>query len=96
MPFIEQRTLVRVLKKPQQKYIILLADQTVIIDNEFAAMKEAIKRRKTIVEMLPTDSRLIKQVTGLGKLLESLEKPIINEAQKNITKKESSASLFNH
>jgi len=53
--------------------VILLSDQTVIIGGEWEAMKQAIRMGKPIVEMLPTAARVNDQVTGLSKLLESLE-----------------------
>lgn len=60
-------------KRSEQKYLILLSDQTTIIGNEWEAMKKAVRSGKPIVEMLPTDARVNTQTTGLSKLLESLE-----------------------
>lgn len=97
MSYIQQRTLIESPKKRQQKYIVLLADHTVIIDNEFPAMKSAVRTGKRIIEMLPTDSRLIKQITGLSKLLESLEKPNNHESKsstKGQNENEATAKLF--
>lgn len=64
-------------KRAKQKYLILISDQTVIIDTEWEAMKKAVRHckcnKKQITEMLPTSSRINAQTTGLSKLLENLE-----------------------
>ena len=74
---ISHKKLKKSTKKDKQKYLILLSDQTVIIENEWEAMKKAtdhcMRNRKTIVEMMPTHARINAQTTGLSKLLESLE-----------------------
>ena len=59
--------------KPQQKYLILLSDQTVIVDEEFEAMKKAIKTQKPIIDMLPCSNKMGAQKTNLTLLLEKLE-----------------------
>jgi len=60
-------------KKEQQKYLILLSNDVVIINEEFTAMKIARRYNKPIRDMLPTNARLINQVTVLSKLLEALD-----------------------
>lgn len=72
---LDNRKLNKKLKRPQQKYLILLPNDRVIIDTEFQAMKTWRKKYsdKPIVEMLKTDSRANSQVNTLTKLLESLE-----------------------
>lgn len=60
-------------KRKQQKYLVLLSNQVVIIGSEWTAMKEATRTGKTIIDMLPTDARVNDQTTVLTKLLESLE-----------------------
>lgn len=67
------RTLKTNLKRKQQKYLVLLSNQVVIIDNEWAAMKRARQLKKPIVDMLSTSARMNSQETVLTKLLESLE-----------------------
>lgn len=70
---ISHKKLIASGKKDQQKYLILLSDQTVFIDTEYEGMKRARKHGKTIIEMMPTNARLIAQQTSLTKLLERLE-----------------------
>lgn len=62
------------LKRAEQKYLILLSDQTVIVNSEFQAMKEARQFGKPIIEMQKTDARVNNQVTNLSILLENLAK----------------------
>jgi len=71
----DRKKLIPQSKKEDQKYLILLQDQTVIIDSEWEAMKKWKRHypEKRIVEMLPTNSRLIAHTTSLSKLLENLE-----------------------
>lgn len=82
-------------KKDQQKFLILLSDQTVIIDTEAEAMKQARRimkgTKKYITEMIPTDARINKQRTTLTNLLENLEtyKSESNvKSEKKVTSKE--------
>jgi hypothetical protein len=74
---ISQRKLKPLRKRAQTKYLILLSDQTVIIDSEWVAMKKAIRycreKGKHIQVMLPTYARVNAKTTGLTKLLETLE-----------------------
>ncbi len=72
---LHNRKLNKKLKRPQQKYLILLSNQVVIIDTEFQAMKKWRRQffDKKITEFQKTDARANCQVTGLTKLLESLE-----------------------
>lgn len=72
---ISHRKLIKESKRQKQKYLILLSDQTVIIDTEWEGMKKARQHGKPIVEMLSTDARVNAQTNGLSKLLESLELP---------------------
>jgi hypothetical protein len=60
------------MRKPIQKYFLLLADQTVIIGSEFQVMKRWRRtfRDKKIVEMLPTNKRVNDGVTSLSKFIE--------------------------
>lgn len=71
----DSKKLIPESKKEDQKFLILLQDQTVIIDTEWEAMKKWKRwfREKRIIEMLPTNSRLIAHTTSLSKLLENLE-----------------------
>jgi Na+/phosphate symporter len=75
MPYIKQRKLINKAqkKREQQKYVVLLSNQTVIVGSEWDAMKRAVKTRKVILEMLPTYKRINDQVTSLTKLIESRE-----------------------
>ena len=63
------------LRKPrrrnQDKYLILLSNQVVIIDTEWDGMKRAMRSGKRIEEMilLPNRNRKL-EVTTLNKLLE--------------------------
>lgn len=66
------------LKREEQKYLILLSDQTVIVNSEFQAMKEARRFGKPIIEMQKTDARVNNQVTNLSILLENLEREKTN------------------
>lgn len=72
-------------KREQSKYMVLLSNDTAIIDTEWEAMKTAKKMMRekphlTIVEMVQTDTRAIAQTTVLSKLLEANEKPLTHEA----------------
>lgn len=82
MPFIKQKKLINKAhkKREQQKYVVLLSNQTVIVGSEWQAMKRAVRMRKSILDMLPTYKRINDQVTSLTKLIESREpKPTNNE-----------------
>lgn len=68
-----KRTLKAMSKKQRQKWLVLCSDQTVFINTEFQAMKQARQHGKPIVEMLKTSARILPQTNGLSKLLESLE-----------------------
>ncbi len=74
---ISHKKLKKSTKKDKQKYLILISDQTVIIENEWQTMKKATRHcrvsKKSILDMLPTHARINAQTTGLSKLLESLE-----------------------
>lgn len=63
-------------KRKQQKYLLLLSNDVVIIGSEFEVMRKYRKEfsGKPILEMLPTSARLNNQTTVLTKLLESLER----------------------
>lgn len=72
--FIPQRKLKSNPKRRQQKYLILLSNQMVIIDTEFVAMKRARAFDKPIIEMLAHNGRSHSaQPINLTSLLESLE-----------------------
>jgi hypothetical protein len=79
---LQVKSLVNKPKRPEQKFIVLMSDQTVFIGLEWEAMKKARKYGKPVVDMLPTSARVNSQSTSLTKILESLEretKPEINE-----------------
>jgi len=70
---VDNRKLVSHTKRSQQKYLVLMSNQQVIIGSEWSAMKKAVRTGKPICDMLPTDARVNDQVNDLSKLLESLE-----------------------
>lgn len=72
---LHNKELTRKNKRQQQKYLLLLSNQIVIIGGEWEVMKMWRKyyHDKSIHELLPTTARLNSGVTGLTKLLESLE-----------------------
>jgi hypothetical protein len=74
---VDFKPLKKTSKRDKQKYLVLLSDQTVIIDTEWEAMRKAVKHckanKKHIQEILPTYARINAQTTGLTKLLENLE-----------------------
>lgn len=70
---VDNKKLVTHTKRSQQKYLVLMSNQRVIIGSEFAAMKKAVRTGKPILDMLPTDARVNDQENDLSKLLESLD-----------------------
>jgi hypothetical protein len=70
---VDNRNLSVVKKRKEEKYLVILSNQTVVIDTEFQAMKRARRHQKPISDMHMTDARIHAQETSLTKLLESLE-----------------------
>lgn len=68
---VDRKKLKPTPKKQQQKYLILLSNQNIIIDNEWAAMKKARRSGKAILEMFKISNRVISQETSFEKYLES-------------------------
>lgn len=69
---VDRKKLKPYRSKDVQKYLILLSNQLVILDDEFSAMKKARLSGKAILEMYPTN-RVINRTTTLTHLLEENE-----------------------
>lgn len=69
---VDNKKLITRNKSQEQKYLILLSNQQVIIGSEWLGMKMATRFGKPISDMLPTDARINDQVTTLDKLLDNM------------------------
>lgn len=92
----DSKPLITKNKKSEQLYFLLLSNHIVIIDTEFPAMRKYKENwsEAYVVEMLPTDKRLIAQVTVLDKLLENLDQYVSKKIESPTTKKESTCKIF--